>query len=133
MKGVIPSLGLWVLYIGLAAPLAHGQEPGKGGLSELDQYKELKKLKDGEKKLRQEEIRKECTKLRAMFDGAELVIYFKKTGNDAKESEIKGYLGRVEEVEEIFGDKFLRVHERGPDGNTIALIKCSAIVAILRK
>ena len=58
MRGVIPSLGLWVLYIGLAASLAHGQEPRKGDLSELEQFKELKKLKDEERKLLQEEGKK---------------------------------------------------------------------------
>jgi hypothetical protein len=97
----------------------------------LERYKELKKLKDEEKKLRQQEIRKESAKLAEMFPrGVEVVIYLNKIGKDAKESEIQGYLVGVEEV---LGEKFLKVHSGGPDGPTIALIKGAAVVAIKKK
>jgi hypothetical protein len=119
----------------LAGALAQGQEPGKGGLSELEQYKELKKLKDEDKKLkdedkklRQEEIVKESVKLRNMLYGARVVIYLNKMGKDAKESEIEGYIWGVEE---ILGEKFLRVND-GSAG-AIALVKGASIIAIKRK
>jgi hypothetical protein len=116
----------------LAAALAHGQEPAKRGLSELEQHKELKKLKDEAKKLRQEEIRKDSAKLMRMFPrGVEVVVFLNKMGKDTKDSEIKGWLVGVEEV---LGEKFLRVDKAGPFSPdlTIALIKGDSIVAIIR-
>jgi hypothetical protein len=132
MRGAAPYLGVCVLCTVLAAALAHGQEPAKRGLSELEQYKELKKLKDEEKKLRKEEIRKDTDKLKEMFPyGVEVVVVLKKIGKDTKESELRGY---VSGVEEILGERFLRVDKAGSFSPklTIALIKADSIVAIMR-
>ena len=132
MRGVAPYVGVFVLCAVLAAALAHGQEPGKRGLSELEQYKELKKLKDEEKKLRQEEIRKDSAKLMKLFPrGVAVVVFLKKMGKDTKDSEIKGWIVGVEEV---LGEKFIRVDKPGPYSPklTIALIKGDSIVAIIR-
>jgi hypothetical protein len=121
----------------LAGALAQGQEPGKGGPSELELFKELKKLKDEEKKLkdeekklRHEEIVKETVKLRNMFGEAKVVIYLNKMGKDAKESEIEGWIWGVEEV---LGEKFLKVGDRPTFTTTIALVKGASIIAIKRK
>ena len=134
MRGAIPSLGLWVLSIGLAAPLAHGQEPGKGGLSELEQFKELKKLKEEERKLLQEESKKEFLRLREMFPPeVKVVVYLTKMGKDTKEAEIEGYVGGVEV---ILGEKFLDVRDQpmGTQGaRTLVLVRGASIVAIKRK
>ena len=136
MRGVIPSLGLWVLYIGLAASLAHGQEPGKGGLSELEQFKELKKLKEEERKLLQEESKKEFLRLREMFPpDVKVVVYLTKMGKDTKETEIEGYVGGVEV---ILGEKFLDVRDKPKvpgelNSRTLVLVRGASIVAIQRK
>ena len=134
MRGAIPLLGLWVLFIGVAAPLAHGQEPGKGGLSELEQFKELKKLKDEERKLLQEEGKKEFLRLREMFPpDVKVVVYLTKMGKDTKEAEIEGYVGGVEV---ILGEKFLDVRDQpmGTQGaRTLVLVRGASIVAIKRK
>ena len=136
MRGAIPSLGLWVLSIGLAAPLAHGQEPGKGGLSELEQFKELKKLKEEERKLLQEESKKEFLRLREMFPPeVKVVVYLTKMGKDTKETEIEGYVGGVEV---ILGEKFLDVRDKPKVpgelySRTLALVRGASIVAIKRK
>jgi hypothetical protein len=132
MKGAAPYLVLCVFCAVLAAALAHGQEPGKGSLSELERHKELKKLKDEEKKLRKEEIRKDTDKLNEMFPyGVEVVVVLNNMGKDTKNSELKGYFSGVEE---ILGERFLRVDKAGPFSPklTIALIKADSIVAIMR-
>jgi hypothetical protein len=136
MRGAIPCLGLWVLYIGLAAPLAHGQEPGKDGLSELEQFKELKKLKDEERKRLQGESKKESLRLKEMFPpDVKVVVYLTKMGKDTKETEIEGYVGGVEV---ILGEKFLDVRDRPQvpgelNSRTLVLIRGASIVAIKRK
>jgi hypothetical protein len=136
MRGAIPSLGLWVLYIGLAAPLAHGQEPGKGGLSELEQFKELKKLKDQERKLLEEESKKEFLRLREMFRDEKVVVNLTKMGKDTKETEIEGCIGGVEV---ILGEKFLDVRNQpkgsgqGEGSRTLVLVRGASIVAIKKK
>ena len=136
MRGVIPSLGLWVLYIGLAASLAHGQEPRKGDLSELEQFKELKKLKDEERKLLQEEGKKEFLRLREMFPpDVKVVVYLTKMAKDTKETEIEGYVGGVEV---ILGEKFLDVRDKPKvpgelNSRTLVLVRGASIVAIKRK
>jgi hypothetical protein len=136
MRGAIRSLGLWVLSIALAVPLAHGQEPGKGGLSELEQFKELKKLKDEERKLQQEESRKDYQRLRVLFPPeVKVVVYLSKMGKDTKETEIEGYLGGVEV---ILGEKFLDVRDKPMvpwelNSRTLVLVRGASIVAIKKK
>ena len=134
MRVGFPSLLLWVLCTGLAVTVIQGQEPGKGGLSELEQFKELKKLKDEERKRLQEESKKESQRLRDMFPlDVKVVVYLSKMGKDTKETEIEGYVGGVEV---ILGEKFLDVRDR-PMGvvgaRTLVLVRGASIVAIKRK
>ena len=124
---------LWIICAGPAATVK-GQEPGKGGLSQLEQYKELKKLKDEERKLLQEEAKKEFQRLRDMFPrDVKVVVYLTKMGKDTKEAEIEGYVGGVEV---ILGEKFLDVRDQpmGTQGaRTLVLVRGASIVAIKRK
>jgi hypothetical protein len=134
MRGAVLFLGWWVLYLGLAAPLAHGQEPKKGGPSEVEQFKELKKLKDEERKLLEEESKKESQRLRAMFPGdTKVVVYLTKMGKDTKETVVEGYVGGVEV---ILGEKFLNVLEQPAvfsGVRTLVLVRGASIVAIKKK
>ena len=136
MKGAAPYLVLCVFCAVLAAALAHGQEPGKGSLSELERHKELKKLKEEERKLLQEESKKEFLRLREMFPpDVKVVVYLTKMGKDKKETEIEGYVGGVEV---ILGEKFLDVRDKPKvpgelNSRTLVLVRGASIVAIKRK
>jgi hypothetical protein len=134
MRVGLPPLLLWLLCTGLAAPVTQGQEPGKGGLSELERYKQLKKLKDEERQLLHEESKKESQRLRDMFPrDVKVVVYLAKMGKDTKETAIEGYVGGVEV---ILGEKFLDVRDQ-PMGvvgaRTLVLVRGTSIVAIKRK
>jgi hypothetical protein len=127
MKATACHLALLALLFGTAPVPVQGRQPDKGGLSELEQYKQLKKLKDEEKKRRQEEVRKESNELLRRFTSTTKVVILLKY-KLGKESEIEGYVGGV--VEHL-DQKFLRV--RDSMGGTIALVQGSAILAIKRK
>jgi len=115
------SIGHWGILVLLLAVPAVGQESAKERLTELEQYKQLKQLKE-------KDLQQESAKLKRLFENRRVIVTLNtKIG---KETEIEGFIGGVAEYA---GQKFVKLDSSNVGYPTIALIPGSSIAAIRLK